>query len=50
MPQAVTTVDVFQQYIRGVMDRAEHHAKNIGEICLTIAGAIVRRKDDAKGT
>src|SRR5437763_1847728 len=45
MPQTVATVDVLQQYIRGVMERAEHHANNVDEICLAIAGAIVWRKD-----
>ncbi len=45
MPQAVTNVDILQQYIRGVMERAEHHANNVDEICLAIAGAVVWRKD-----
>ena len=45
MPQTVTSVDLLQQYIRGVMDRAEHHAGRVDEICLSIAGAIVRRKE-----
>ncbi len=46
MPQTVATVDVLQQYIRGVIDRAEHHANHVDEVCLAIAGAIVWRKDD----
>jgi len=41
----VTSVDVLQQYIRGVMERAEHHANNVDEVCLVIAGAVVWRKD-----
>ena len=45
MPLAVTDVDVLQEYIRGVMERAEHHAGNITEICLAIAGAVIWRKD-----
>jgi hypothetical protein len=45
MPQAVTNVDILQQYIQGVMERAEHHANNVDEVCLAIAGAVVWRKD-----
>ena len=45
MPRTVTDVDVLQEYIRGVMDRADHHAGNINEVCLAIAGAVVWRKD-----
>jgi hypothetical protein len=45
MPRTVTEVDVLQDYIRGVMDRAAHHAGNVDEICLAIAGAIIWRKD-----
>jgi hypothetical protein len=30
MPQAITEVDVLQQYIDGVMARAGHHAKQCG--------------------
>jgi len=45
MPQAVSSVDILQQYIQGVMERAEHHANNVDEVCLAIAGAVVWRKD-----
>ncbi len=45
MPQTVTSVDVLQQYVRGVMERAEHHASNVDEVCLAIAGAVVWRTD-----
>lgn len=45
MPETVSTVDKLQQYIQGVMERAAHHANNVDEICLAIAGAIVWRKD-----
>jgi hypothetical protein len=45
MPQMVSSVDVLQQYIQGVMARAEHHANNVDEIALAIAGALVWRKD-----
>ena len=45
MPQTVVSVDVLQQYIQGVMNRAEHHANNVDEVSLIIAGAVVWRKD-----
>ena len=45
MPRTVTDVDVLQEYICGVMDRADHHAGNINEVSLAIAGAVVWRKD-----
>lgn len=45
MPRTVTHVDVLQDYISGVMDRADHHAGDVNEIALTIAGALIWRKD-----
>ena len=45
MPQTVTTVDILQEYLIGVISRAEHHANNVNEICLAIAGAVVWRKE-----
>lgn len=33
-------------YIDGVIKRAEHHANNVENVVLAIAGAIVWRKDD----
>ena len=45
MPKTVTDVDVLQDYIRGVMRRAEHYAGNVDEIVLAIAGAVIWRKD-----
>lgn len=46
MPQQVTDVDVLRDYLRGVMDRADHHAQNVNEIALAIVGGIIWRKDD----
>jgi hypothetical protein len=45
VPRTVTHVDVLQDYISGVMERAAHHAGNVDEICLAIAGAVIWRKD-----
>lgn len=45
MPTQVTDVDLLQRYLEGVMSRADHHAGNVNEIALAVAGAIVWRKD-----
>jgi len=41
----VTDVNILQRYISRVMERAEHHANNVSEIALALAGAIVWKKD-----
>jgi len=41
----VKDIDTLQEYIKGVMERADHHAGNVNEITLALAGAIVWRKD-----
>ena len=46
MPQQVTDIDVLRDYLRGVMDRADHHAQNVNEVSLAVAGGVVWRKDD----
>lgn len=46
MPQQVTDIDVLRDYLRGVVDRADHHAQNVNEIALAIAGGVIWRKDD----
>jgi hypothetical protein len=45
MPLTVEDVDTLQRYMRGVMDRAGHHAGNVSAIALALAGAIVWHKD-----
>ncbi len=46
MPQQVTDIDMLRNYLRGVMDRADHHAQNVNEVSLAVAGGVVWRKDD----
>lgn len=46
MPLTVTEIEELRTYINGVMDRADHHAGNVKEIALALAGAILWRKDD----
>lgn len=44
MPQTIESVNLLQQYLSGVLDRADHHAGNVDQICLAIAGAVIWRK------
>ncbi|MBF0520758.1 MAG: hypothetical protein HQK92_13685 [Nitrospirae bacterium] len=46
MPNSVTDVNILRDYLQGVMVRAGHHAQDVNEIALAIAGAIIWRKDD----
>ncbi len=41
MPRTVSNLELLQEYVRGVLDRAGHHALNVNEVCLAIAGAIL---------
>jgi hypothetical protein len=45
MAKKAEALDVLSQYIRGVLRRAEHHAGAVDAIVLTIAGAVLWRKD-----
>ena len=45
MPLTVSSVEDLQTYIRGVLGRAEHHAHNVDEVILTIAGAVLWRAE-----
>ena len=45
MPRTVSNVDVLQEYIAGVMERAAHHAGDVEEIALAVAGALIWRKE-----
>jgi hypothetical protein len=46
MPLSVEDVSTLQDYLQGVMDKANHHALNVNEIALTLVGAIIWRKDE----
>jgi hypothetical protein len=45
MPISVTSVERLQQYIRGVMTRADHHAHDVDEVILAIVGGVLWRAD-----
>ena len=46
MALTVTEIEELRAYINGVMARADHHAGNVKEIVLALAGAILWRKND----
>ena len=46
MPQQVKDIDILRDYLRGVLDRADHHAQSVNEVSLSVAGGVVWRKDD----
>lgn len=45
MPHTIISVNELQQYLTGTADRAEHHAQNVSQVILALAGAIVLFKD-----
>ena len=45
MPHTIISVNEFQQYLTGAADRAEHHAQNVSQVILALAGAVVLFKD-----
>lgn len=46
MAQKITTIDELRDYLRRVMHRADHHADDVNEVVLAIAGGVVWSKDD----
>ena len=41
----VPDIDVLRDYLTGVMERADHHARGVDQIALALAGAIIWRKN-----
>lgn len=41
MATTIQSIEILKQYISGVLDRANHHAHNVNEIALAIAGGII---------
>lgn len=49
MATTIQNIEILRTYLSGVLDRANHHAKNVDEIALAIAGGIIwRTTDDLK--
>lgn len=45
MSQSVEEVADLQEYLHGVLNRADHHADNVNEVVLTLVGLILWQKD-----
>ncbi len=43
MALTITTLTLLNDYINGVMNRANHHGQNVNEIAHTLAGAVIWR-------
>jgi hypothetical protein len=41
MPTTIQNIEVLREYLTGVLDRANHHAQNVNQIALAIAGGII---------
>lgn len=46
MALTINTLRLLNEYITGVMERADHHGQNMNEIALVIAGAIIWKVKD----
>ena len=46
MALTVTEIEELRAYLKGVMDRADHHAGGVSESALALTGAILWRKND----
>ena len=46
MATTIHNIEVLRTYLTGVLDRANHHAQNVNEIALAIAGGIIWRTTD----
>jgi len=46
MATTIHNIEILRAYISGVLDRANHHAHNVNEIALAIAGGIIWRTTD----
>ena len=41
MAVKVETADLLKEYFTGVLERADHHAQGVQEICLALMGAVI---------
>ena len=42
----IEQIKILKQYIKGVLDKADHHAENVNEVILTLIGAVIWKKDE----
>jgi len=45
MPLTVADLKTLEEYLDGVMNRSDHHAKTVGAITLALVGAVLWKKD-----
>ncbi len=45
MAISVNSIQILQDYLRGVLDRAGHHALNVEGVALTLLGAMIWKSD-----
>ncbi len=43
MATTIHNIEILREYLTGVLDRANHHAQNVNDIALAIAGGIIWR-------
>jgi len=44
MPVVVSDLNILKTYLRGVLGKAKHHAPDVEEIVLALAGAVISRQ------
>jgi hypothetical protein len=44
MPVPVSDLDTLRTYLRGVLGKTKHHAPNVDEIVLALAGGVISRQ------
>ena len=44
MAQKIEQIKILKQYIKRVLDKADHHAENVNEVILTLIGAVIWKK------
>ena len=45
MAISIDSIETLQEYLIGVLDRADHHADNVEGVALTLLGAVVWKSD-----
>lgn len=46
MATTIENIEILREYLKGVLDRANHHAQNVNHIVLAIAGGIIWRSNN----
>lgn len=43
--RSIVSINQLSEYLRGVKERADHHAKNVNSVILALLGAVILFKD-----